>query len=87
MEITITAQIRDALERIGHVPDNLRARFDAIAPSGDGKFKLRLSEDDGTALAELVQWHIRTDPATGRPTPETAPYQELINLIDQEMFG
>lgn len=85
MQLRISRGIRDALGRIGHVPDNLRARFDAIAPDGDG-YLLALSEDDATALAELVQWHIRTDPETGRPTPETAPYDELIRLIDQAMF-
>ncbi|HWO88286.1 MAG TPA: hypothetical protein VNL98_03930 [Gemmatimonadales bacterium] len=87
MQIRITQAIHDALGRIGHVPDNLRARFDAIAPAENGSFTLALTEDDATALAELVQWHIRTDPATGKPTPETAPYQELILLIDKAMFA
>ena len=33
MKLTITQAIRDVLARIGHVPDDLRARFDAIAPA------------------------------------------------------
>jgi len=82
MKLAITQAIRDALARIGHVPDDLRARFDAIAPADGGAFPLRLSDDDATALAELVQWHVKTDPATLKPTPETAPYAELIRLID-----
>jgi hypothetical protein len=86
MQIVISPAIKDALARISHVPDNLRARLDAIAPAG-GAFTLKLSEDDATALAELVQWHVKTDPATGRPTAETAPYAELIRLIDQASFG
>jgi hypothetical protein len=86
MRITITQAIKDALGRIGHVPDNLRSRLDAIAPAGDGAYGLTLSDDDATALAELVQWHIRTDPATGRATTESAPYAELIRLIDEAQF-
>ena len=82
MKLQITQAIKDALGRIGHVPDDLRARFDAITPADSGAFTLRLSDDDATALAELVQWHVKTDPATGKPTPETAPYAELIRLID-----
>jgi hypothetical protein len=82
MKLTITQVIRDVLARIGHVPDDLRARFDAIAPADGGTFTLTLSDDDATALAELAQWHLKTDPATGRPTTETAPFADLIRLID-----
>lgn len=82
MQITVTQPIAAVLKVLGNVPDNLRARFDAMAQS-DGGHTLTLSEDDAMALAELAQWHMRTDPATGRPTPETAPFGELIALIDQ----
>lgn len=86
MQIRITQAIKDALARVHDVPDNLRARFAGIAPDGAGGFTLTLSEDDATALAELVQWHIKSDPATDKPTPETKPYDDLIRLIDQAMF-
>ena len=83
MRIAITESIKQALDGIGHVPDNLRQRFDAASPApGGGGYLLTLSEDDATELAELVQWHVKTDPATLKPTPETAPYAELIRLID-----
>jgi hypothetical protein len=32
-------------------------------------------------LSELLQWHVRTDPASGKPTPETAPFADLIARI------
>ena len=86
MNIRISPAVKEALHRIEHVPDDLGARLAAIAPAGDGGFELALSDDDATALAELVQWHIKTDPVTGRPTPESAPYDELIRLIDQAQF-
>lgn len=86
MDVPVTQAIVDALKKVAHVPDSLQKRFDAIAPA-DGGFVLKLSEDDAMALAELVQWHIKTDPVTGRLTPESAPYQQLIERIDEAQFG
>jgi hypothetical protein len=86
MKIAIDQAIHDALMSIGHVPDNLKARFDGIAPAAGGGYTLALSDDDATALAELAQWHIKTDPATGRPTPQSAPFNELIRRIDEAQF-
>ena len=86
MDVPITQAIVDALKRMGHVPDSLQQRFAAITPA-DGGFVLKLSEDDAMALAELVQWHIKTDPATGQLTPGSAPYQQLIEQIDEAQFG
>ena len=82
MQVRITQAIVDALKTLKDVPDSLRARFDAMART-EGGHVLKLSEDDAMALAELVQWHIRTDPATSKPTRETAPFAELVRLIDE----
>ena len=83
MQIIITQDIVDALKSLGHVPDELQARFNAIVKT-DGGYTLKLNDDDSIALAELMQWHIRTDPTTGKPTPESAPFSRLIALIDDE---
>ena len=82
MQLTITQDIVDALQGLGHVPDELRVRFDAITRS-DGGYTLKLSDDESIELAELMQWHMRTDPATGQPTAESAPFGRLIALIDE----
>jgi hypothetical protein len=86
MDVPITPEILAALGRLGHVPENLQRRFDAVVTSEEGAYTLRLSDDDAMALAELVQWHVKTDPATGRPTAETAPYADLIGRIDEAQF-
>jgi hypothetical protein len=86
MDVAITQATVDALKRLGHVPDSLKQRLDAIAPAGD-EFVLKLTDDDAMALAELVQWHIKTDPATGELTPESLPYQALVEQIDEAQFG
>jgi len=85
MQVTITQPIVDALKTLQDVPDDLRERIDAIAPS-NGAFALKLSDDQATEMAELVQWHMRTDPATGKATPQTAALGELIRLIDEAQF-
>ena len=86
MDVPLTQAIVDALQHMAHVPDSLQRRLDGIAKSGDG-YVLTLSEDDAMALAELVQWHIKTDPATGKPTPATAPYDDLVRRLDEAQFG
>lgn len=85
MQVTITQPIVDALRTLHDVPDELRARIDGIAKSGDG-YTMKLNDDDATAMAELVQWHMRTDPATGKPTAQSAAFNDLIRLIDEAMF-
>jgi len=85
MQLTITKAVAESLQKLGHVPDDLGQRLAAMAPSGGG-FVLKLSDEDAMALAELAQWHIRTDPATGKPTAETVPFAELIRLIDEAQF-
>lgn len=82
MQVRLTQAIVDALKTLKDVPDGLRSRFDAMTKN-DGGHILKLTDDDAMALAELLQWHIRTDPATARPTKETAPYAELVRLIDE----
>lgn len=85
MQVIISQPIVDALKTLHDVPDDLHARIEAIVPSNGG-FALKLSDDQATAIAELVQWHMRTDPATGQATPQTAAFGELIKLIDDAMF-
>lgn len=82
MQVRLTQAIVDALRTLKDVPDGLRSRFDAMTKN-DGGHILKLTDDEGMALAELLQWHIRTDPATARPTKETAPFAELVRLIDE----
>jgi hypothetical protein len=82
MQARLTQAIVDALKTLKDVPDGLRSRFDAMTRS-DGGHVLKLTEDEAMALVELLQWHIRTDPATAKPTKETAPLAELVRLIDE----
>jgi hypothetical protein len=86
MDVPISQAIVDALKHLTHVPDSLQRRLDAIARGGDG-YVLKLSDDDAMALAELLQWHIKTDPATGKTTPETAPLDDLVRRLDEAQFG
>ena len=86
MLVQITQEMADALKGLHDVPDALGARIAAIAP-GAGGLVLKLSDDEATAMAELVQWHMRTDPRTGKPTAQTAMFSELVRRIDEAQFA
>jgi hypothetical protein len=89
MKLALTDETRSALLRAGHIPDDIRKRFDQMTPlpgGNPGAWSLTLSEDEAMELSELLQWHVRTDPATGQPTPETAPYAALIQAIADQQF-
>ncbi len=86
MQVVITQEMADALKELHDVPDGLRARIAAIAP-GAGGLVLKLSDDEATAMSELAQWHMRSDPKTGKPTAETAVLSELVRRIDEAQFA
>lgn len=57
-----------------------------MAGANQPVYRLKLSEDEAMELSELLQWHVRTDPSTGKPTPETAPYAVVIQAIADAQF-
>ncbi len=82
MKIKLDQAMLDALKKAGHIPPDVQKEIDAVRPER-GVLDLRLSDDEAMELAELLQWHVRTDPATGKPTPETAPYADVIRRIEE----
>jgi hypothetical protein len=79
----------EALKRAEHVPPDVQTRIDAARPeagTAPPRYVLHLSDDEAMELSELLQWHVRTDPATGRPTAESAPYAEVISRIAESQF-
>ncbi len=86
MTIILSQALLDALKAAKHIPPDVQRRIDVVRPEATAaapSYRLQLSEDEGMELSELLQWHVRTDTATGRPTPETAPYAEVIRLIGE----
>jgi hypothetical protein len=84
MEILLDQEMLDALRRAKHIPPDVQKDIDAARPepgTSPPRYRLHLSDDEAMELSELVQWHVRTDPATGKATAETAPYAEVIRLI------
>jgi hypothetical protein len=82
VEIRISQAMLDALKRAKHIPPEVQKEIDG-AKADRGEYRLHLSDDEAMELSELLQWHVRTDPATGQATAETAPYAELIGLISE----
>ena len=83
MKILLSQAMLDALRKAKHIPPDVQKRLDAVKPEpgSPSSYALALSEDEGMELSELLQWHVRTDPASGTPTAETAPYADVIARI------
>ncbi len=81
MNIPLTKPMLEALRSAKHIPPNVQKRIDAVQEASDGRYRLQLSDDEGMELSELLQWHVSTDPATGQPTADTAPYADVIARI------
>jgi len=82
VEIRLSQAMLDALKRAKHIPPDVQKEIDGAKAEG-GAYRLHLSEDEGMELSELLQWHVRTDPATGKATAETAPYADVIRIISE----
>jgi hypothetical protein len=82
MEIRLNQAMLDALKRAKHIPPDVQKEIDG-AKVESGGCRLHLSDDEGMELSELLQWHVRTDPATGAATAETAAYADIIRLISE----
>ncbi len=83
MTILLSQAMLDALKKAKHIPPDVQQRIDAVKPEPGAPpaYRLQLSEDEGMELSELLQWHVRSDPATGKPTGDTAPYADIIACI------
>ena len=88
MNILLSQAMLDALKGAKHIPPDVQKEIDAVKPEPGSPptYRLRLSDDEGMELSELLQWHVRTDPATGKPTAESAPYADVIGLIAESQF-
>ncbi len=85
MTILLSQAMLDALKAAKHIPPDVQKRMDAVKPEPGSppRYRLQLTEDEGMELSELLQWHVRTDAATGEPTADTAPYAEIIARITE----
>ena len=86
MNISLTIEMLEALKKAKHIPPDVQKDIDAARPepgTSPPRYLLHLSDDEAMELSELVQWHVRTDAATGQATAETAPYAEIIRLITE----
>ncbi len=83
MTILLSQAMLDALKKAKHIPPDVQKRIDGVKPEPGSPptYRLQLTEDEGMELSELLQWHVRTDGATGKPTAETAPYADVIARI------
>jgi hypothetical protein len=85
VKIVLSQAMLDALKKAKHIPPDVQQRIDAVKPEPGSPpvYALALSEDEGMELSELLQWHVRTDPASLKPTADTAPFADIIARITE----
>jgi len=83
VRILLSQAMLDALRTAKHIPPDVQKRIDAVKPEPGSPltYGLQLSEDAGMELSELLQWHVRTDPVSHKPTAETAAFADIIARI------
>ncbi len=79
MQLTLTRDMVDALDRAADKPDWLTERLDTIR-HGREPYILTLRAEESTALEELCAMNIRFDEA-GNVLPEHRPLDELSLMI------
>ena len=82
MNVRITQAMLDALGATPEIPDNLSRCVAAARKDGDG-FVMSLDEDEAMAMAEMCQWYIKKDPASGTLGPKAEVFDAIVRSIYQ----
>ena len=86
MQVPITADMLAALKSAAEKPDTLVKAVDAAKADGRG-FVLPLTGDQAIAITEMCEWHIRTDPATGKVTADTKVWDDIVRAVQRAEEG
>jgi hypothetical protein len=82
MQVHLSDAMLAALRETPEIPDNLLGRVNGARKDGAGPI-MTLSEDEAMALAEMCEWYIRKDPATGQLGEKAKLFQTIVDAIDQ----
>lgn len=81
----MTAEMLTELKQSPELPEGLRAAIDGARPHGNASL-VELSGDQAIELAELCQWYIKSDPATGELTARAEVFDSIVTAIDDAQF-
>lgn len=85
MKVRMTAEMMAELKQTPELPEDLRAAIDSARPHGDA-FLVELNGDEAMELAEMCQWYIQSDPATGELTAKGEVFDSIVTAIDDAQF-
>jgi hypothetical protein len=69
-----------ALKSADETPDALVPAIAGVQPDGKG-FVLTLSGNQAIAMTEMCEWHIRTDPKTGKVSAATKVWDDIVRAV------
>ena len=82
IEVPLTADMLTALKSADETPDALVTAFAGVKASGTG-FVLTLTGDQTIAMTEMCEWHVRTDPKTGKVSAATKVWDDIIRRVQE----
>lgn len=80
IQVSLTPDMLAALKSAQETPETLVQAIAAVKPAGKG-FALALTGNQAIAMTEMCEWHIRTDPKTGKVSAATKVWDDIIRAV------
>ena len=82
IDVPLTADMLKALKGADETPDTLVQAIAGVKASGPG-YTLSLTGNQAIAMTEMCEWHIRTDPKTGKVSAATKVWDDIIRAVQE----
>jgi hypothetical protein len=82
IDIPLTADMVKALQSADEMPDTLVQAIASVKPDGKG-YVLALTGNQAIAMTEMCEWHVRTDPKTGKVSAATKVWDDIIRAVQE----
>ena len=80
IQVPLTQEMLAALQSATEMPETLVQAIAGV--KADGKsVVLTLNNNQAIAMTEMCEWHVRTDPKTGKVTAATRVWDDVIRAI------
>ena len=82
IDVPLTADMLKALRSADETPDTLVQAIAGVKPAGAG-YTLSLTGNQAIAMTEMCEWHVRTDPKTGKVSAATKVWDDIIRAVQE----
>jgi hypothetical protein len=80
IQVPLTQDMLVALKSANETPETLVQAIAGVKTDGKGVV-LSLNNNQTIAMTEMCEWHVRTDPKTGKVTAASKIWDDLIRTI------